>query len=979
MKTARQTNVTHAGRLPYGADQLSFLSGANADFIAHLYAKYLKNPQSVDDSWADFFTQLNEDSRSILDEMQGASWRDDRIASQQRDQYEILPDFAAEAAAVANAAAVIAASDDVDSRQAVLDSLRAIMLIRAYRVRGHLAADLDPLGLAPKDDHPELDPRTYGFTDADLDRKIFLDNVLGLEYATMREIHSILQQTYCGKIGVEFIHIQDPEQKAWLQERIESVQNRTQFTTMGQKAIYERLMAAEAFEQFLQIKYTGTKRFGLEGGEAMIPAVEQIMKRGGQLGLKEIVIGMAHRGRLNMLTNMMGKPFTAVFSEFQGNSAHPEDVQGSGDVKYHLGTSSDRDFDGNNIHLSLTANPSHLEAVNPVVLGKVRAKQKQLGDDERKQVMGFLVHGDAAFAGQGTATETMAISDLKGYRTGGCLHFVINNQIGFTTNPNYSRTTPHPTDVALMLQCPIFHVNGDDAEAVTHVARMAIEFRQEFGKDVIIDMVCYRRHGHNEGDEPSFTQPLMYQKIKEHPTTREIFAKQLAEDGIQTLEESERIRDEFMEQLQRDFDAAANYKPNKADWLEGKWTGYTTATSDERKGKTAITKNQLKKVGKVISTIPEGFNAHPKIVRQMKAKATMLEEGTAIDWATAEALAFGTLVDEGIVVRLSGQDSGRGTFSQRHAVIYDQQTEERYTPLQNVSKDQAMFEVIDSPLSEFAVLGFEHGYSLAEPNALIMWEGQFGDFVNGAQVMIDQFITSSESKWLRMCGLTMLLPHGYEGNGPEHSSARLERFLQSCAEDNIQVVNCTTPANYFHALRRQVHRPFRKPLIVMTPKSLLRHKGCVSPISMFTGDETFHRVLYEDHKGLKSDDKIKQVVLCSGKVFYDLEEERNKRGIDDIHILRMEQLYPWPLNSLIEQLGRFPNAKFVWCQEEPANMGAWFFVDRRLEAVLEEIGHKNTRVRYAGRPEAASPATGLLKRHNQEQADLVNEALTIKK
>ncbi len=971
--------VTHAGRLPYGADQLSFLSGANADFIANIYAKYLENPQSVDDSWAAFFGELNEDSRAILEELQGASWRDDRITSQQKDEYDVLPDFAAEAATVAKAAKAIATSDSADSRQAVLDSLRAIMLIRAYRVRGHLAADLDPLGIAPKSAHPELEPSSYGFTEADMDRPIFLDNVLGLEYATMREINAILQKTYCGKIGVEFIHIQDPAQKAWLQERIEGAQNRTEFTTMGKKAIYERLTAAEAFEQFLQIKYTGTKRFGLEGGESMIPAVEQIMKRGGQLGLKEIVVGMAHRGRLNMLTNMMGKPFTAVFSEFQGNAAHPDDVQGSGDVKYHLGTSSDRDFDGNNIHLSLTANPSHLEAVNPVVLGKVRAKQIQRGDTERKQVMGFLVHGDAAFAGQGTATETMAISDLKGYRTGGCLHFVINNQIGFTTNPNYSRTGPHPTDVALMLQCPIFHVNGDDPEAVTHVARMAIEFRQEFGKDVIIDMVCYRRHGHNEGDEPSFTQPLMYQKIKDHPTTREIMAKQLVDEGLMTKEEAEKVRDDFMDQLQKDFDAATNYKPNKADWLEGKWSGYTTATSDERKGTTAVDEKKLKEIGKVLSTIPDGFNAHSKIVRQMKAKAKMLDEGKTIDWATAEALAFGSLVDEGVIVRLSGQDCGRGTFSQRHSVLYDQKTEKRYTPLKNISKDQATYEVIDSPLSEFAVLGFEYGYSMAEPNALIMWEGQFGDFVNGAQVMIDQFITSSESKWLRMSGLTMLLPHGYEGNGPEHSSARPERFLQACAEDNIQVVNCTTPANYFHALRRQVHRVFRKPLIVMTPKSLLRHKACVSPLSMFTGEETFHRVLYEDHEGLKADDKIKQVVLCSGKVFYDLAEERDKRGIDDIQILRMEQLYPWPINSLKEQLGRFPNAKFIWCQEEPANMGAWFFVDRRLEAVLEEIGHKNTRVRYAGRVAAASPATGLLKRHNKEQADLVNEALTIKR
>jgi 2-oxoglutarate dehydrogenase E1 component len=968
--------VTHAGRLPYGADQFSFLSGANAEFIGNLYKRYLEAPSSIDDSWADFFAQLDDDGKALLEELQGASWQDRRIASQYRDNYEVLPEFGAE---IAKSAAKAAEKSGVDVRQAVLDSLRAIMLIRAYRVRGHLVADLDPLGLSEKDFHPELDPATYGFKEADLDRQVFLDNVLGLEYSTIREVHKILQRTYCGKIGVEFIHIQDPDQKAWLQERIEGAQNRTEFTPKGKQAIYERLMAAEAFERFLQIKYTGTKRFGLEGGEAMIPAVEQIMKRGGQLGLREIVIGMAHRGRLNMLTNMMGKPFTAVFSEFQGNSAHPDDVQGSGDVKYHLGTSSDRDFDGKSIHLSLTANPSHLEAVNPVVLGKVRAKQRQLNDESRTQVMGFLVHGDAAFAGQGTATETMAISDLKGYRTGGCLHFVINNQIGFTTNPAYSRTGPHPTDVALMLQCPIFHVNGDDAEAVTHVARIAIEFRQEFGKDVIIDMVCYRRHGHNEGDEPSFTQPLMYQKIKDHPTTREIYAKQLAAEGVQSLEESEAVLQRFMDKLQEDFDAATNYKVNKADWLEGKWTGYSTATSDERKGKTAVEMNRLKRIGKVLSTIPKDFNAHSKITRQMKQKADMIETGKDIDWATAEALAFGTLVDEGVMVRLSGQDCGRGTFSQRHAVLYDQDTEERYVPLQNIAKDQGMFEVIDSPLSEFAVLGFEYGYSMAEPNALIMWEAQFGDFVNGAQVMIDQFITSAEAKWLRMSGLTMLLPHGYEGNGPEHSSARPERFLQACAEDNIQVVNCTTPANYYHALRRQVHRVFRKPLIVMTPKSLLRHKSCVSTLDMFSGKETFHRVLYEDNPELLADKKIKRVVLCTGKVYYDIAEERDKRGIKDIHILRVEQLYPWPVTSLKEQLSRFPNADIVWCQEEPANMGAWFFVDRRLEALLVEMGHKTTRAKYAGRDEAASPATGLLKRHNMQQAALVDTALTLDK
>ncbi|MFM2045344.1 MAG: 2-oxoglutarate dehydrogenase, component, partial [Pseudomonadota bacterium] len=629
------------------------------------------------------------------------------------------------------------------------------MLIRAYRVRGHLEAKLDPLGLEAREEHPELDYRTYGFTAADLDRPIFINNVLGMETATLRQIVETVRATYCGSIGVEFMHIQDPEQKAWIQERIEGIRNQTDFTRNGKKAILQRITAAEGFEKFLQLKYTGTKRFGLEGGEVLVPAIEQVMKRGGQLGLREIVLGMAHRGRLNVLTNVMGKPFKAVFSEFQGNAAHPEDVQGSGDVKYHLGTSSDRDFDGNVIHLSLSPNPSHLEAVNPVVCGRVRAKQCQRGgqtpptDESRQQVMGVLLHGDAAFAGQGLVPETLLLSELKGYRTGGIIHFIINNQIGFTTAPQYSRSGPYPTEVAKSIQAPIFHINGDDPEAVVHVARIAIEFRQKFLKDVIVDIVCYRRQGHNEGDEPGFTQPLMYKAIRARQTTRELYARQLVTEGTITPEEADGMANAFHQYLEGEFEASIAYKPNKADWLEGKWQGLKTASADDRRGVTSVPEDVLKEVGTAISRVPDGVDVNSKIVRQLKTKQEMFATGQGIDWATAEALAFGTLLVEGVTVRLSGQDVGRGTFSQRHSVLIDQSTEEKYIPLNHIRPgNQATYDVHDSPLSEAGVLGFEYGYSLAEPHALVIWEAQFGDFVNGAQVIIDQFISSGESKWL---------------------------------------------------------------------------------------------------------------------------------------------------------------------------------------------------------------------------------------
>ena len=949
--------------MPTQFDQTSFLYGANATFIAELYARYLANPTSVDASWASFFTEMADDARAVLSELNGASWT--------RERSQVIGNGAA-----ARAPASGKALDADALRATCTDSIQAVTLIRAYRTRGHLAANLDPLGLEPPKLQPELQPDYYGFADADLDRPIFLANRLGREVATLRDIIAQLRETYCGSVGIEFMHIQDPEQRLWLQERMEAGRNQTEFTPEGKRAIYDRLIAAEGFEHFLDKKYTGTKRFGLDGGESLIPGLEQIIKRGGQLGLQEVIVGMPHRGRLNVLANMMSKPFAAIFSEFQGHSANPEDVQGSGDVKYHLGTSSDREFDGVSVHLSLTANPSHLEAVDPVVVGKVRAKQQQRKDADRTKVMGLLMHGDAAFAGQGLVAETLALSELRGYRTGGTIHFIVNNQIGFTTAPSFSRFTPYPSDLAMAVQAPIFHVNGDDPEAVVHVSRIAIEFRQKFKRDVVIDMICYRRFGHNEGDEPGFTQPIMYRTIANHPTTRKLYADRLVAEGTMTEADATAAVDRFMGYLDEQFQAASSYRPNKADWLEGKWSGFGTAPGDDRRGSTGVARETLQAVGLKLAEYPKDFHVNPKIVRQLEAKRKMIETGQGIDWSTAEALAFGTLLVEGIPVRLSGQDCGRGTFSQRHSVLVNQDNEERFIPLNNLKDGQAPYEVIDSPLAENSVLGFEYGYSLAEPNALVLWEGQFGDFANGAQVMVDQFISSGESKWLRMSGLVMLLPHGFEGQGPEHSSARLERYLQLCAEDNMQVVNCSTPANYFHALRRQMKRNFRKPLIVMTPKSLLRLKACQSTLDELADGSSFHRVLPETET-LVGDEKVQRVILCTGKIYYDLAAERAKRGVKNIAIVRLEQIYPFPANTLGAELNRYQGAEVVWCQEEPENMGAWSFVDRPIEQVLSNLTVKARRPRYVGRRAAASPATGLNKRHQQEQAELVDAALRI--
>ncbi|MCC5957442.1 MAG: 2-oxoglutarate dehydrogenase E1 component [Natronohydrobacter sp.] len=972
----------------------TFLEGQNAAYVEALQARHAQDPSSVDEVWSEYFRALGEGAQDATRAAQGPSWarRDwpqqptDELTSALTSEWPAAPAAEKKAAGdkiVAKAAEKGISLSDAQVRGAVIDSLRALMIIRAYRIRGHLVADLDPLGMRKEEPHPELDPRSYGFTEADMDRPIFIDNVLGLEVASLRQIIDILQRTYCGTFALQFMHISDPEQVSWLKERIEGFGKEIQFTKQGRRAILNKLVEAEGFEKFLHVKYMGTKRFGLDGGESLIPAMEQIIKRGGALGLKEIAIGMPHRGRLSVLANVMGKPYRAIFNEFQGGSFKPEDVDGSGDVKYHLGASSDREFDGNKVHLSLTANPSHLEAVNPVVLGKVRAKQDQMNDSERRQVMAVLLHGDAAFAGQGVVAEGLGLSGLRGHRTGGTMHIIVNNQIGFTTAPHFSRSSPYPTDIALMVEAPIFHVNGDDPEAVVHAARVATEFRQKFLKDVVLDIFCYRRFGHNEGDEPMFTNPAMYTRIKKHKSTLQLYTERLVADGLIPEGEIEDLKAAFQAFLNDEFESGKTYKPNKADWLDGRWSHLNREGAEYQRGETWIPKPMMEEVGAALTRVPEGFNIHKTVARQLDAKKAMLETGKGFDWATAEALAFGSLVTEGYPVRLAGQDSTRGTFSQRHSAFIDQQTEDRYYPLNNIKEGQARYEVIDSMLSEYAVLGFEYGYSLAEPNALVMWEAQFGDFANGAQIMFDQFISSGESKWLRMSGLIMLLPHGFEGQGPEHSSARLERFLQQCAQDNWIVANCSTPANYFHILRRQIHRSFRKPLVLMTPKSLLRHKLCISEAEDFLEGSSFHRVLWDDaQKGnsdtqLAPDDKIRRVVMCSGKVYFDLLEERDTRGIDDIYLLRVEQFYPFPAMALLKELERFPNAEIIWCQEEPKNQGAWSFIEPNIEWVLNRLNGVSKRPRYVGRAAAASVATGLASQHKAQQEALVNEALTI--
>ena len=949
-------------------EKTSFLGNNSSEFIEELYAQYITNPQGLTEEWKEFFKGLQDNKELIINTVNGPSWSPKKKKKFTRINGEKINDQFV---------------DNVDIsgiKENAKNSIRVSTLTRAYRIRGHMIANLDPLSLLKREEHSELKPETYGLSKKDENKKIFLDGTLGMETSNLKEIIKSLKEIYCGNIGYEFMHMADPKERSWIRERIEGKEKGIKFTENGKRAILNKLIEAEGFEKFLHIKFVGTKRFGLDGAESLIPALEQIIKRGGHLGVKEVKIGMPHRGRLNVLANMMQKPFRVIFKEFFGEKIDSK-KDFEGDVKYHLGASANREFDGNLVHISLTDNPSHLEAVNPIVLGQVRAKQYFHKDKERKKVIPVLIHGDAAFAGQGVVAECFAMSGLPGHNTGGTIHIIVNNQIGFTTAPRFARSSPYPSDLAKMVEAPILHVNGDDPEAVVHCAKIATEFRQKFNRDVVIDMVCYRRFGHNEGDEPSFTQPLMYKKIRTHPSTLQIYGKKLNAQGLISQQEIESQQRKFKDFLSKEFTNARSYK-EKMTWFDGVWSRFKPEIGKDKRGITGVEKKELINIGKKITEIPKNFSLHKTLMKIFENKRKMFTDGKQIDWATAESLAFGTLLNEGFSVRLSGQDSGRGTFSQRHAVLRNQDNHDRYVPLQHLAKNQKKFEVIDSLLSELGVLGFEFGYSLSEPETLVLWEAQFGDFANGAQVVIDQFISSAESKWSRASGLVMLLPHGYAGQGPEHSSARLERFLQLCAQENLQVVNCTTPANYFHLLRRQMRRDFRKPLIIMTPKSLLRHKKCVSNLEDFTKKTRFHRILI-DHSYLpeskfikiKKDNKIKKVIMCSGKIYFDLLEAREKSKDDSVVFIRIEQLYPFPAKHLAKELSRYKNAKFYWCQEEPMNMGAWNTSKYYIDRTLEIIQVKGEKVKYIGRNAAASPATGNLNKHLAEQKEILEKVV----
>ena len=941
--------------------QQSFLNKSNSQFIEEMYVRFIENDPELPDSWKKYFSDLNEDLNSVTKEITGPTWGPKKISIDPKRNKKLEENLSG-------------------SEKEKVDSIKAIALIRAYRIRGHLIANLDPLGLMKRDYLYELHPNDHGFKSEDFDRKIYLNSYMDVGYASVNEIIAKLRKVYCSSIGAEYMHITNPTEKVWFRERMEKDENQINFTEKGKDAILNKIIQAEGFEKFLAKKYVGTKRFGLDGAESLIPALEQIIKRGGQLGVKEIKIGMSHRGRLNVLANVLQKSYKRIFNEFAGEFASSSE-DSTGDVKYHLGASSDRTFDGNSVHVSLTDNPSHLEAVNPVVLGQTRAKQYFHNDKERKKVIPLLIHGDAAFAGQGVVAECFAMSGLKGHNTGGTIHIIVNNQIGFTTSPRFARSSPYPSDLGKIVEAPILHCNGDDPEAVVHCAKIAIEFRQKFNKDVVIDMICYRRFGHNEGDEPSFTQPLMYKKIRSHPSTLNIYGKKLIEENSLSEEKFKNKINDFKNLLDDQFKNANDYKP-KLNWFEGTWSRYQPKKGKDKRGQTGVDIPKLKKLSEKINFLGPELNIHKTIQKIFINRNKCVQEEKNIDWANAETLAFATLLQEGYPVRLVGQDSGRGTFSQRHSVLRNQEDNSRYVPLDHVSSKQKKFEVVDSFLSELAVLGFEYGYSLVEPETLTVWEAQFGDFANGAQVVIDQFIASGERKWFRASGLVLLLPHGYEGQGPEHSSARLERFLQLCAQENLQVLNCTTPANYFHALRRQIHREFRKPLVIMTPKSLLRNKYCVSNIEDFGKNNSFHRVL-EDHAlnkenkliELKKPKKIRKVVICSGKIYFDLLDAREKAKVDDVVLIRIEQLYPFPVRSLASTIKPYvENAKFIWCQEEPKNMGAWFSVRDYIQWTLDNLEVKK-KIEFIGRNPSASPATGYAKRHAKQQKEIIDKIL----
>ena len=959
-------------------EKTSFLNKSNSAFIERMYLKFVNRDADLPESWKDYFEGIGDELNVIAKEINGPSWGPkknkidiDELQKKIDQKENNLENNIVDRSGKFNYQVL------ADSNK---DSISAVSLIRAYRLRGHLLADLDPLGMRESDYLDELHPEFYGFKKENYDKKIFLNGVINRKDASIREILKFLKKTYCGNIGYEFMHISNPDERKWFRDRIEKDSNALEFTKNGKEAILNKLVQAEGFEKFLATKYVGTKRFGLDGGESLIPALEQIIKISGQSQVKEVKIGMSHRGRLNVLANVLQKSYKRIFNEFAGEFGNTSD-EGAGDVKYHLGASSNREFDGNSVHVSLTDNPSHLEAVNPVVLGQTRAKQFFHKDRERNKVIPILIHGDAAFAGQGVVAECFAMSGLPGHNTGGTIHIIVNNQIGFTTSPRFARSSPYPSDVAKMVDAPIIHANGDDPEAVVYAARIASEFRLKFNRDVVVDLICYRRFGHNEGDEPSFTQPLMYKKIRSHPSPVKVYGKNLVEEKIISNEDLKNVIKKFKDLLDDQFKNAKDYKP-KIAWFEGTWSAYKPEKGKDKRGVTGADTKKLLEISEKINSSSDDLNLHKTIVKILNNRKEVVKSGHNIDWSTAESLAFGSLLEEGYPVRLVGQDSGRGTFSQRHSVLRNQKDNSRYVPLNNISNNQKQFEVVDSFLSELAVLGFEYGYSLVEPNTLTLWEAQFGDFANGAQVVIDQFVASGERKWRRASGLVMLLPHGYEGQGPEHSSARLERFLQLCSNDNMQVMNCTTPANYFHALRRQMHRDFRKPLIMMTPKSLLRNKYCVSNLEDFSKSNSFHRILW-DHaidplsKGfikLKESSEIKKVILCSGKVYFDLLDAREKLKKDDVILFRIEQLYPFPAKALVNELKPFAkNAKFFWCQEEPKNMGAWFSVRDYIQWTLDTIKANNNEISYIGRSPDASPATGYAKRHNSQQQEIIDK------
>jgi len=955
----------------------SFLSKTNSSFIEEMYLKFINQDENIPESWKKYFEDIGEDLSIVAKELNGPSWGSNKTKI---DLTQIQENLEYENQSFEKNQINNSISEKEISKMNG-QSIRAVSMVRSYRQRGHLIAKLDPLEMREIDYLDELHPDSYGFKKEDYNNKIYLDGVINKQYSTIKEILGFLRKTYCEKIGYEYMHISNPIERKWFRDRVEKDENSLQFTNNGKQAILNKLIQADGFERFLHTKYVGTKRFGLDGGESLIPALEQIIKIGGQNFVKEVKIGMSHRGRLNVLANVLQKSYKRIFNEFAGEINSSSEADTAGDVKYHLGASSNREFDGNSVHVSLTDNPSHLEAVNPVVLGQTRAKQFFHGDKERKKVIPILIHGDAAFAGQGIVAECFAMSGLPGHNTGGTIHFIINNQIGFTTSPRFARSSPHPSDVSKMVDAPIIHVNGDDPEAVVYAARIATEFRLKFNRDVVIDLVCYRRFGHNEGDEPSFTQPLMYKKIKNHPSTVKVYGNRLVKENTISQENLNIQIKDFKELLEDQFKNAKNYKP-KIEWFEGTWSRYRPKKGKDKRGVTGYSTKDLTDISNKVHSIPEKINAHKTILKIFKTRKDTVNNGDGIDWSTAETLAFGSLLEEGYPVRLVGQDSGRGTFSQRHSVLRNQIDNSRYIPLNNISGNQKKFEVVDSFLSELAVLGFEYGYSLVEPNTLTLWEAQFGDFANGAQVIIDQFIASGERKWSRASGLVMLLPHGYEGQGPEHSSARLERFLQLCSNDNMQVMNCTTPANYFHALRRQMHREFRKPLVIMTPKSLLRNKFCTSNIDDFSKNNSFHRVLWDhaiDPKSngfikLKKDSEIKKVILCSGKVYFDLLVAREKLKRDDVILFRIEQLYPFPVKSLVKEIKPFAkNAKFYWCQEEPKNMGAWFSVRDYIQWTLDNIKAKNRYISYIGRSPDATPATGYANRHLAQQKEIIDK------